>query len=98
MRTELPFNATANSAIENVNFVPFTLLDPQQYLVTGINVIAVQLLNASLSGSSDAFFDARLVGVSGGDAGATPGARNSVLATNAASAERHCNRKFPWAM
>ncbi len=77
----LPFDATANSAIEQLDFVSFDLPTPGDYLVQGTNVIAVQLLNASQAGSSDAFFDAELEA----DAtfNATPGARNSVFAANA---------------
>jgi spore coat protein CotH len=81
---ELPYNATASSAIENINFVPLDLGDPLSYLVAGDNVIAVQLLNASIGGSSDAFFDASLTASSGHDGGATPCQRNSTYIVNAA--------------
>ena len=50
----LPYNATATTAIENWEFVPADLGDPRTWLVEGTNVIAVQVLNASLSDSSDA--------------------------------------------
>jgi hypothetical protein len=79
---ELAYNRTAGNAIENINFVPFTLTNPSAYLQAGENVIAVQLLNASLNGSSDAFFDARLTARSGNQPGLTPGAANSVLTAN----------------
>jgi len=59
---ELPYNATANSAIENHNFVRFVLTNHADYLSSGTNIIAIQLLNASLSGSSDCFIDVRLIG------------------------------------
>ncbi|MFO8013188.1 MAG: lamin tail domain-containing protein, partial [Phycisphaerae bacterium] len=89
--TELPYDATARSAIDNVEFVPNTLTDPdpRTYLVAGTNVIAVQLLNASLSSSSDAFFDAILRTAPGGTTAVTPGAVNSVYAANAPPQMRH---------
>lgn len=59
---EPSFDATAEDAIENTSFVGFTLPDPAEYLVRGTNVIAVHVLNASLNGSSDCFFDLRLTG------------------------------------
>jgi len=59
---ELSSDATAQDAIENTSFVSFTLPDPTEYLVRGTNVIAVHVLNASLNGSSDCFFDLRLTG------------------------------------
>ncbi len=59
---DLPHDATAESAIENSDFVPYSFSAPATYLVEGTNTIAVQLLNASLSGSSDCFFDLRLTG------------------------------------
>lgn len=54
--------ATAESAIEISDFVSYLLADPTAYLVEGTNTIAVQLFNASLAGSSDCFFDLRLLG------------------------------------
>lgn len=57
---ELPHDATANSAIENVSFVRYDLGDPSTLLMEGTNVIAVQVLNQSVSGSSDCFIDVRL--------------------------------------
>ncbi|MBN1362243.1 MAG: lamin tail domain-containing protein, partial [Sedimentisphaerales bacterium] len=58
--SELPYDGTAASAGENVAFVGYTLANPAAYLVKGINVVAVQVANASLSGSSDCFIDVRL--------------------------------------
>jgi hypothetical protein len=55
----LAYNATANSAGEPGSYVP-TVLDPVTYLVAGTNIIAVQVLNASLDGSSDCLIDAML--------------------------------------
>ncbi|MCX5644687.1 MAG: lamin tail domain-containing protein [Phycisphaerae bacterium] len=58
----LPYNALATAAIENWEFVPSDLGDPRTWLVEGTNVIAVQVLNASLGDSSDCFIDVRLTG------------------------------------
>ena len=80
--------ATAIRALENLEFVQFNLTNPSDYLVEGTNVIAVQLLNASLNGSSDAWFDAELA-TSGAFAGSTTaGGPNSVSAENAPPAAR----------
>ena len=79
---EVPFNGTAGSAIENLNFVTFTLAN---VLVPGLNTIAIQAHNSSLSGSSDCFFDMRLTGQTGISAGPnppTPGRTNSVFGPN----------------
>ena len=83
---ELPYDGKASSAIENREFVmnSLTYPDPSSYLEAGTNVMAVQLLNASLGSSSDAFFDALLRTAWAGDANATPGRQNSVYADNAA--------------
>lgn len=61
--TEEPYSANASSAIEQSTYVTYTLGPdaPSDYLVAGGNVIAVQLHNASIGGSSDAYFDARLM-------------------------------------
>ncbi|MBN2473869.1 MAG: lamin tail domain-containing protein [Pirellulales bacterium] len=80
---ELPYSATSSGAIDNVEFVPFTLSNPASFLRAGTNVIAVQLFNASISSSSDAFFDGQLRSTTGGEAGLTPGRVNSVFAANA---------------
>jgi len=83
---EVAFNGTAISALENLNFVTINLAgNPGSLLVNGVNTIAVQAHNASQGGSSDFFFDARLIGQTGGSGGAnpTPGAINSVFANNA---------------
>jgi hypothetical protein len=58
--TELPYNATATSQIEESNFQRFDLGDPRARLVQGKNIIAVQVLNGVLGGSSDCFVDVRL--------------------------------------
>ncbi|MBI4585331.1 MAG: lamin tail domain-containing protein [Planctomycetes bacterium] len=79
---EVPFDGAALSAPENQNFVPFKLPNPSSYLAAGENVLAIQLHNTSLGGSSDAFIDARLIARPSGG-GPTPGAKNSVFDTNA---------------
>ena len=76
----LPYNATARSAIENTSFVRRDLGDPRDWLVRGTNIIAIQVLNASIGGSSDCFIDLRLLGDTTGeddDGGGvvTPGVR-----------------------
>jgi hypothetical protein len=69
----LPYNAVATAAIENWEFVPSDLGDPRTWLVEGTNVIAVQVLNASLSDSSDCFIDVRLTSTRSQNAGGTAG-------------------------
>jgi len=59
---ELPFDATVNNRSENHGFTAFTLSKPDNYLVTGTNVITAQVINSYLSNSSDCFFDIRLFG------------------------------------
>jgi hypothetical protein len=85
---EVLFSGTAVTAIENVNFVTFNLTNaPANLLSNGLNTIAVQAHNSclGLDCSSDFFFDARLIGQSGGStaSGPTPGRVNSVFALNA---------------
>lgn len=58
---ELPYNATANSAIEELDFTQTELPYPNTYLLPGTNTVTVQVLNSSVSTSSDAFFDMALV-------------------------------------
>ena len=84
--SELSFRATATSALENTDLVEFVLPPPGSFLVEGTNVIAVQLANASLNGSSDAWFDAELVAGSVGQL--SPASPNTVLAANAPPATR----------
>ncbi|MCZ6792144.1 MAG: lamin tail domain-containing protein [Planctomycetota bacterium] len=79
---EMAYNSTARRAIENLDFQTFSLLRPQDVLVQGTNSLAIQLHNASLGGSSDAFLDARLLRSSGGGSGPTPGGPNSVFSDN----------------
>jgi hypothetical protein len=82
------YNGTASSTIEDTSFRPFNL--PGGLLRAGTNVIAVQFFNSSLSSSSDAFFDGRLIASASG-ASPTPGRRNSVYADNAAPQMRQVN-------
>ena len=76
---EVPFNRTAASAIENINFVTFDLSSAAGKLVAGTNLIAIQAHNSSLTNSSDFFLDVRLRAQTGpANRGPTPGRRNSV--------------------
>ncbi|MEN6425583.1 MAG: lamin tail domain-containing protein [Phycisphaerales bacterium] len=59
---ELPYDAVAESAIEMLDFARYDLGDAADVLVEGTNVVAVQALNASVSGSSDCFADLQLTG------------------------------------
>ena len=59
---ELPYDAVADSSLENTDFVRYDLGDPAALLVEGTNVIAVQVLNRSIDSSSDCFIDVRLTG------------------------------------
>ena len=69
----LPYNAVATGAIENLEFVTYDLGDPRMWLVEGTNVIAVQVLNSSLTDSTDFFLDVRLTGQRSQTAGNTGG-------------------------
>jgi hypothetical protein len=81
--SEIPYNATASSALEDLSYVTFTIGSAQSFLVNGTNIIAIQAANSSLSASSDFFLDVRLAATTGAPShGPTPGARNSVYATN----------------
>jgi hypothetical protein len=81
--SEVPFNGVAGPAREDNSFNSFNLSNPQSYLVSGENVLAIQLHNSSLSGSSDAFIDARLIARTGGPgSGPSPGRRNNRYAEN----------------
>jgi hypothetical protein len=83
---EVAFSGTAISALENLNFVTLNLNgNPGSLLNNGLNTIAIQAHNSGLANSSDFFFDARLIGQTGGSSGSgpSPGAINTVFATNA---------------
>jgi hypothetical protein len=58
---ELPFDAVVGNRSENHDFTAFTVPEPQSYLVSGTNVVAVQVINSYLSNSSDCFIDIRLI-------------------------------------
>jgi len=76
---EQPYTALALTSIEDTSFVRYEIGDPRAWLRQGTNVIAVQLLNFSVSGSSDCFIDVRLIGERGqggtGQPGVTPAVR-----------------------
>ncbi len=57
---ELPYDAVAQSATEMLGMARYEL--NADVLVKGTNVIAVQVLNASIGGSSDCFADVTLTG------------------------------------
>ena len=78
------FGTNASSAIENHDYVEFDLAAPGGYLVDGENIVAIQAHNASKGGSSDFFIDVELkASVGPANRGPTPGAQNSVFATEA---------------
>jgi spore coat protein CotH len=56
----LAYNAVASGNNEVTNFTPIDLTGSSHLLVQGTNVLAVHLVNLSLTTSSDCFFDARL--------------------------------------
>ena len=56
----LAFDATANGNNEVTNLTSIDLTAHKDLLVQGANVLAVHLVNLSLTSSSDCFFDARL--------------------------------------
>jgi hypothetical protein len=59
---ELAHDAVAVSAIEMPDFARYDLGEAAKVLTEGKNVIAVQVLNSSVGGSSDCFADLRLTG------------------------------------
>jgi hypothetical protein len=54
-------------------FTRFALADPKTYLVSGTNVIAVQLLNIHRDNSGDCFIDLKLIAEAGGSGGGGSG-------------------------
>ena len=83
---ELAFNGTAIASFEQVSFANVNMVgNALAALVPGVNTIAVQAHNSSLAASSDFFYDARLIGQSGGSGGTgpSPGRINTVYANNA---------------
>lgn len=87
--TEVPFNGVSTSTRENNTYEPIEFSVPAGLLQQGANVIAVQVANTSIGGSSDCFFDCRLslIGGTSGQ-GPTPGVVNRTFATNAPPALR----------
>jgi len=80
---EVPFTGTAGPAREDGTYNTFALNSPQNYLVAGTNIIAIQAANSDRDASSDFFLDVRLIALFGSAGrGPTPGARNSAFATN----------------
>jgi len=59
---DLPYSAVAETATEMLDFVQYDLGDAADVLTEGTNVIAVQVLNSSVAGSSDCFADVHLTG------------------------------------
>jgi hypothetical protein len=59
---ELTYNATVPNRSENHAFSTVTYDDPDYYLDIGTNVVAAQVVNTLLSGSSDCFVDVYLIG------------------------------------
>ncbi|MBN1506694.1 MAG: lamin tail domain-containing protein, partial [Sedimentisphaerales bacterium] len=58
--TEVPYDGLAPTVREDSTFYRQELGDPRAWLRQGTNVVAVQVLNILLSGSSDCFADVRL--------------------------------------
>jgi hypothetical protein len=84
--TEMPYTGTAVAIRENFSYATFTLPNPSAYLVSGTNVLAVQVLTFDKALSMSAFFDARLL--TDRRPGPTPGMVNAVFDTNAPPAIR----------
>jgi hypothetical protein len=59
----LPYDAVSGPAGEAGSYVPYTVNNPADILVAGTNVVAVQVLNASLNDSSDCVIDVSLEGI-----------------------------------
>jgi len=87
---DVPWDGVSNGgARENNGYETLEVQIPRDLLRAGPNVIAVQVANVSLGGSSDCFFDARLSGVQEpSNRGPSPGRLNVVFNTNAPPAIR----------
>lgn len=86
---EVRYSDTASSGAEVTEYFTFTLPPPQDYLLAGDNIIAVQAANISLTESSDFFIDLELIGKPSAHGTApTPSARNNAFASNIAPAIR----------
>lgn len=57
---DLPHDAVTSNRTEDHEFTSYSVAEPADVLVEGTNVIAAQVVNQSLGGSSDCFFDLRL--------------------------------------
>ena len=80
---EMPYTGTAGSAREDFDWNEFNLSVPAGCLVSGTNVLAIQLFNSSLSSSTDCFLDVALENVPAvTTAGPTPGTRNTTYSLN----------------
>ncbi|MBC8002104.1 MAG: hypothetical protein H7X97_05910, partial [Opitutaceae bacterium] len=82
--SEVPYTGTSATTREDNSWATNSLPNPGSYVVTGTNIIAIQLVNTLLSGSSDCFLDLKLRGVESAlGNGPTPGRTNAIFATNA---------------
>ncbi len=90
---DVAFNELATGAArESDSYDPFVINSPGSFLRAGENVIAIQVQNISLNGSSDAFLDVKLTAQLGTvNAGPTPGSRNVTFATNLPAVIRQVN-------
>ncbi|HTG45210.1 MAG TPA: lamin tail domain-containing protein, partial [Verrucomicrobiae bacterium] len=88
---EVAYNELATGAArESASYDPFIITS--SFLRAGSNVIAVQLHNILLSGSSDCFLDLKLTAQAGpSNTGPTPGMRNAVFETNLPPVIRQVN-------
>lgn len=91
---ELAFDTPAGPARESDQFETFQIPVSAGLLHAGSNVIAVQLHNSSLNGSSDCYFDGRLVAIQGPTGtGPTPGRTNMVYSLVAPPAIRQVSHE-----
>jgi len=58
--TELPYDAVTSNRTENHEFASYVVSEPQNMLIEGTNVIAVQVVNQSIGSSSDCYINVRL--------------------------------------
>ncbi|HON07514.1 MAG TPA: lamin tail domain-containing protein, partial [Verrucomicrobiota bacterium] len=83
--TELPFNGTALSDRESAVYSTFVIQSASSYLISGTNIIAIQVANSTLMNNPDCYIDVRLRSQSGiSTTGPTPGKINTAYSTNAA--------------
>ncbi len=59
---DLAYDAAAEAATEMIDFARYDLGSPGDVLAEGTNIIAIQVLNASVGGSSDCFAEVQLTG------------------------------------